>query len=521
MSFEPNLLNALVTIAFGALAGGITNAVAIWMLFHPYEPKGVLRLKIQGAIPKNKPRLAKTIGRTVGERLLTSDDLARQLSAPGLREAFDSAVRNFVVSMLETERGSLRDELPAGLLSEVETAFGSISPIIADRLVEFAGSEGFHDAVGRLQTKITEELKDRPLGEVLTAARRATIGERIETWVAEAVTNPELEEALGSWLDRQVDDFSQDRTPLLDRLPPALVAAVEKEIAGYLPLALDRISAVVGDPTARTKLQQSLHKLFEGFVKNLMLHERIVARLVVTEKTIDRLLENVERDGADQVAKLFEEPEMRSQVARSVNEAVVKFLRRPLAEHLDSLGHDRVQGLKATVKDHILSALRDGATRTYVIQKVDQALQAAENRTWGDILKHITPEDGAELASAALTAPRVRGWIVEGSEAAMTSLLDRPLGRPSELLPDGGIDRVSSALSPALWSWIQRQVPGIVSQLDIQTMVEEKVLGFSLERIEEIVRRTTQRELNVIVRLGYVLGAVVGAAAYVVSMVLN
>jgi uncharacterized membrane protein YheB (UPF0754 family) len=52
-------------------------------------------------------------------------------------------------------------------------------------------------------------------------------------------------------------------------------------------------------------------------------------------------------------------------------------------------------------------------------------------------------------------------------------------------------------------------------------MVEEKVLGFSLERIEEIVRRTTQRELNVIVRLGYVLGAVVGAAAYAVSVVLN
>jgi len=521
VSFEPNLVNALVTIAFGALAGGLTNAVAIWMLFHPYEPKGVFKLKIQGAIPKNKPRLAKTIGRTVGERLLTSDDLAKQLSAPGLSEAFDSAVRSFVVTMLETERGSLRDELPPGLLREVETAFGSISPLIADRLVEFAGTDGFREAVERLQTKITDELKERPLGEVLTGARRAAIGERIETWVAEAVSNPELEQALDTWLDRRIADFSRDRTPLLERLPPALVAAVEKEIAGYLPLALDRISAMVGDPTARAKLQQSLHKLFEGFVKNLMLHERIVARLVVTEKTIDRLLENVERDGADQVAKLFEEPEMRSQVARSVNEAVVKFLRRPLAEHLDSLGPERVGGLKATVKEHILSALRDGATRTYVIEKIDQALRAAEHRTWGDILKHVTPEDAAGLAAAAITAPRVRGWIVEGSEAALTVLLDRPLGRPSEHLPDGSIDRVSTALSPALWDWIQRQIPGIVSQLDIQTMVEEKVLGFSLERIEEIVRRTTQRELNVIVRLGYVLGAVVGAAAYAVSIVLN
>jgi uncharacterized membrane protein YheB (UPF0754 family) len=49
-------------------------------------------------------------------------------------------------------------------------------------------------------------------------------------------------------------------------------------------------------------------------------------------------------------------------------------------------------------------------------------------------------------------------------------------------------------------------------------MVEEKVLGFSLERIEEIVRRTTQRELDLIVRLGYALGAIVGALAYAVSL---
>ena len=39
-------------------------------------------------------------------------------------------------------------------------------------------------------------------------------------------------------------------------------------------------------------------------------------------------------------------------------------------------------------------------------------------------------------------------------------------------------------------------------------------------QIEEIVRATSQRELDVIIRLGYVLGAIVGAAAYAVSLVL-
>jgi uncharacterized membrane protein YheB (UPF0754 family) len=85
-------LNALVTITFGALAGGITNAVAIWMLFHPHERRGLGRFAIQGAIPKNRARLAKTIGRTVGERLLTPADLGTQLRSPGVQEAFDGTV---------------------------------------------------------------------------------------------------------------------------------------------------------------------------------------------------------------------------------------------------------------------------------------------------------------------------------------------------------------------------------------------------------------------------------------------
>src|SRR5437867_6382237 len=117
---EPVWLQGLVTIFVGALSGGITNAVAVWMLFHPYELRGVGPFKLQGAIPKNKARLAKSIGKTVGQRLLTEEDLARQLAAPGLREAFDRAIATFLDKALNTPRGPLKDELPPALAAELE-----------------------------------------------------------------------------------------------------------------------------------------------------------------------------------------------------------------------------------------------------------------------------------------------------------------------------------------------------------------------------------------------------------------
>ena len=53
------LITALVFVVAGALAGGLTNSIAIWMLFHPYEPPRLGKRSIkflQGAIPKNQNR---------------------------------------------------------------------------------------------------------------------------------------------------------------------------------------------------------------------------------------------------------------------------------------------------------------------------------------------------------------------------------------------------------------------------------------------------------------------------------
>jgi uncharacterized membrane protein YheB (UPF0754 family) len=66
MMIEIDWLRAGLTVAFGALAGGVTNKIAVWMLFHPYQPPTFLGRTVawlQGAVPKNQLRLASSIGR--------------------------------------------------------------------------------------------------------------------------------------------------------------------------------------------------------------------------------------------------------------------------------------------------------------------------------------------------------------------------------------------------------------------------------------------------------------------------
>ena len=118
------LVLALVKVGFGALAGGLTNTIAVWMLFHPYHPPrlfGRWRVKfLHGAVPKNQPRLAAAIGRTVGSRLLTPEDLTSTFANVEFRDAFDQRLALFLDEVLHTERGSLRQLIPEAVAADID-----------------------------------------------------------------------------------------------------------------------------------------------------------------------------------------------------------------------------------------------------------------------------------------------------------------------------------------------------------------------------------------------------------------
>lgn len=515
------LIAGLVTVLVGALSGGITNAVAVWMLFNPHEPRGFGLFRLQGAIPKNKPRLAKSVGKAVGEKLLTPGDLAVRLSAPELRGAFDTAVRKAVTDLLETERGSLREILQPAMLEAIESSLPGISRGIADRLAQYTESEAFRRRVTEWMARLHDELGDRPIGNLLTEDRRAAIGRKVDGWVAELAEGEQLEQTLRKFVASQLDNLAHDDRPLLDRLPPGLVGAVEQGITDYLPIAVDRVSSILADPAARRNIQVALRDAFDHTVRDLLIHERVLAKIVVTDRTIERLVDGFEKRGLDRLAEGLHEPEVKNQVARAVNDAVVNFLRVPLAVRLRKLGKDKVDGLVETLGDWLVRVARDDSTRRVIGETVDRALNAAEQRTWGEVLENIPPEKVAAFVSDALAGERGRQWVQEAVAAAADNLLTRPIGRPAGWIGEDMTSQVENAVTEAAWSWVQRQVPAVVEQFQVQEMVEQKVMSFSTQRMEEIVRNVTQKELDLIVRLGYVLGAIVGLVAVGVNLLLR
>jgi uncharacterized membrane protein YheB (UPF0754 family) len=199
------------------------------------------------------------------------------------------------------------------------------------------------------------------------------------------------------------------------------VTALEGAMTSYLPVAMTKLGSFLGQPTTRVKLRNALHAMFNRFVDDMRFHERVFAKLMMTEKKFEAVLDAIETDGVEQVVGLLEEPEIRDEISKAIHDAILVYLQKPISDIL------------------------------------------------GDVEAKKDPD-----------APK----------------------------------RLAAQSAPVIWEWVQDQLPELIKKLDVQTMVERKVMAFSVDRVEEILRNVIQNELNLIITTGYVLGGLIGVCTF-------
>lgn len=111
----------------GAVIGYSTNWLAIKMLFKPHAAKYVGKFRIPftpGLIPKERERIARSLGTAVGERLLTDEVISKEL----LDEKVIEHIKSYVI------RDLLSRELTAGAV--MRQIFGDDYPVVVAKIAK-------------------------------------------------------------------------------------------------------------------------------------------------------------------------------------------------------------------------------------------------------------------------------------------------------------------------------------------------------------------------------------------------
>lgn len=135
----------LILAAIGALIGWITNYIAIKLLFRPFEPVMIplLNIKLQGLIPKRKNEIAKSIGTTIQEELLSIEEIIEQFISNQDQSALIEIIKNKINRVLEERLPGI---LPASLKSAIKRYIDEVIEQEATDLINASVENMIHSA---------------------------------------------------------------------------------------------------------------------------------------------------------------------------------------------------------------------------------------------------------------------------------------------------------------------------------------------------------------------------------------
>jgi uncharacterized membrane protein YheB (UPF0754 family) len=510
----------VLPILIGVVAGFSTNAIAIWMLFHPYRPiyVGPLRLLPMGAIPKEIDRIARRIGETVGKELLTPEDIARTLGSPAFREKFDEVLRRALRNVLDREWGALQEMVPTEKAASLEEVLGRVVEKIHELLAAYLHSPEWEARVRDFARSLSTDLRGQPLSDVITPELHADLMRGVRELWEGVRESDEFQRVLAEAIDRGLTNVLTSEKPLRHYVPGGAINLGEAFVSQYLPLLLERLGQVLEDPATRTRLQETLRRFVDRFLEEQRTWKRVVGRLVITERTLEQTVSAIEQGGVDEISALLREPEVQTRVAKAVNDGLEELLNRPVRDLFASVTPERAERLRTLLTERILYLFRHPTTEQVVLGRFERLLQVAEGQTVGDVLDLLGKKRSRELAD------RGADWIVESLRGdRATELLGRILTRQTGWLLSVRIGRIGSFLPPdferrteallfdPLWSFIQARVPVAVAGLPVARMVEDKLRAYPIQQVEALIWRVSRKELVLIIYLGGFLGALVGS----------
>ncbi len=229
-----NGIGLIVGVIGGAVIGGITNKVAIKMLFRPINPIKIGNFTLPftpGVIPKEKDRIAKKIGEVVSVELLNEEVLKKALLNNSLIETINQGVEEIVNKVVATDESA--ETLLSNWIGQDKATF--IRCDIEERVIELIYNKVSSMSLGdMLVDKVIEAYKE---GKISLGALSMFINEGT------------LQGILGKFspvIDQYVTEHGEEliRAAVEDEMQK-LVTRPIKEQATNLPKYSEAIKAVV------------------------------------------------------------------------------------------------------------------------------------------------------------------------------------------------------------------------------------------------------------------------------------
>jgi len=508
----------------GALIGYLTNKIAIRMLFRPLKPWYLFTFRVPmtpGVIPSKRHLLAVNIGKMVGTHLLTGKEIGRALRRQSFQKHLAGLIESRVSAIFAKNLAPLPKLIPQQYSHYFTIAIKTIAYQIRLQIHGVIRSRNFEAGLEARVSEVTAELLSRDIDSFIDRDGRKMCYRAMERHIKGIVDGENLEQWIEDILYAEVNKTLQSGSSLRQILPDSLtqltLAAIDKKI----PELLNKLAEISEDPHVQDRIVEGITKAIERFASSLGPMASMVQSFLSPDK-IEKNVKEYLQNNRDEIQAWLSSDEVRERVAKIVMERVQHYLDMPVASFFPEHSDKDIRSICTAVTRQLAAMLRqEGVSTTisaFIADSIERTIEGG-NMDLGALVVDVSGEKGRDdcrrlAAKAVLSFVRsqqLRGLIDATVNSLLASLLRKPVGKLADLLPAGVRKGIYAQIHSMSLAMLATEVPGLVSSLNIEQIVTEKVDSLDLLRLERLLLSIMEEQFKYINLFGALLGFLIGA----------
>lgn len=528
----------------GAGIGYITNWLAIKMLFRPLKPVKLFGKEIsmlQGVIPKRRGDLARSVGQTVGEHLLTEDAFDKTLESPETQAKIRQFVRDAADNLQKEERTI--DEIIEWIVPEVEKReqlHDQVTDFATDVILNALRSEETLKTVEGYLTDFFNKIFHEEREELLQSDFYQKLKMTLRDYLTTNLQNPLVAQRVSYFLYNQVQNWQESEECLGSMIPNEVLMGIKTMLEDQGPKISRQILNFLSSPETRSLIRGKIDQFFSQSMLMAMVGKFFADKGKIADQIVI------------QVSEFIDDPHNQRKLVETVNQALDSMLDVKVGDLAKRIDKEMVWNgtdfilQKVTSKQFIENCL-DGLEELFLGNKeVEEVMrQVAVSTEIEMIPADVDDLDGVltyqasvqpikkilndgetgrmiqKLMKEFLDQEFVEKGIRSMVESQMAALRQKQIKSFFSELKLNTIVKVEEGVLSVLRFVHKNYLSKIIEVLNFETLVEEKVLSFDLEEMEEIVLRVMSVELRMITLFGLYLGLLMGFITPLINMLLG
>ena len=496
----------------GAVIGYITNWLAIKMLFRPHNELRIGKFKVPftpGLIPKEKSRIAKSVGETIGQHLLTKETILQSLCSENMNEQLDSWVQSKVVA-IENSEATVESEIKSLLGDEYSNFIYNTNDNLSKLFIDYISEEDVKQGILKYANmQIMSELNAKPQA-ICESELYASIKDKVFNIAIKYKDSEDFYREIHNIVYEKADELKGLNKNFEEVIPKGIVSNVKVYVYGKKYDIAIAIKKIMKEEKNRQKLREIVKETISTKLSPM------IAMFMNADSIYEKVVTGIN--------EFLDDEKNHSDIALIINDIIDKLLQNSISNVISELPREGID-------DGIKSIINLFTTRVVDEKLIRSIFEKIEGKFNGYIsIEELLEKTGIDYKNAIEGFIKNRIEVMAESDCVKIKIKEIVSVMVNKLLQiemksifkeDG--EKVSKSISKIVRDlynkFIENKAADVIEVLDVAKIVEDKINEFDVAFAEKIILEIASKELSAITWLGALLGSIMGILSPIIASI--